>query len=457
MRERRLFLLGADLFLINAAVVLAFAIWALRGDKAFTDLLATQAYWFAGFSILWIAFEFLNGLYDLRVVVLAEATTRALAQTFFLVLVAYLLIFFLVPTELPRGIVVYQGIAAVILIAVWRGLFIRLAPRTPFRRRAIIVGAGRAGQLIAQTIHTQFQSHYDLVGFVDDDPQKQSRIIEHVTVLGAHRDLAQLVRAQHAAEIILAITRDLSDDLFQSLMDVQELGIEITPMPLVYEQITGRVPVEHIADSWYVALPLSHAATGGVAYIVKRIFDLMVAGLGSLIFTLTMPFIALVIRLDSPGPIFFSQTRVGQGGKIFSVRKLRTMRTDAEADGKAVWASKNDPRVTRAGRLLRKLHVDELPQFWNVLRGEMSVVGPRPERPEFVEQLEKQIPYYRLRHAVKPGMAGWALANADYVDSVDDARLRVEYDLYYIKHQSLWLDIWILFRMVEHVLAFKGR
>jgi lipopolysaccharide/colanic/teichoic acid biosynthesis glycosyltransferase len=167
--------------------------------------------------------------------------------------------------------------------------------------------------------------------------------------------------------------------------------------------------------------------------------------------------IALAIRLDSPGAVFYSQTRVGQGGRIFTVRKLRTMVTDAERDGQAVWAARNDPRVTRAGTILRRLHLDEVPQFWNVLRGEMSIVGPRPERPEFVAQLEKHIPFYRLRHAVKPGIAGWAITHADYVGSVEDARLRVEYDLYYIKHQSLWLDFWILFRTVWHVLAFKGR
>jgi lipopolysaccharide/colanic/teichoic acid biosynthesis glycosyltransferase len=133
------------------------------------------------------------------------------------------------------------------------------------------------------------------------------------------------------------------------------------------------------------------------------------------------------------------------------------MIVDAERDGQAVWATKNDPRVTRVGKLLRKTHLDEFPQLWNILRGEMSAVGPRPERPEFVEQLESRVPFYRLRHAVKPGMAGWAIVNADYVDSVEDARTRVEYDLYYIKHQSLWLDLWILARAAGQIIAFKGR
>jgi lipopolysaccharide/colanic/teichoic acid biosynthesis glycosyltransferase len=217
------------------------------------------------------------------------------------------------------------------------------------------------------------------------------------------------------------------------------------------------VPVEYIGESWYVALPLSHASSGEMYRALKRAFDLAFALIGLFGFALMLPFIALAIRLDSPGAIFYSQSRVGQGGRVFVARKLRTMARDAERDGQAVWAARNDPRVTRVGRILRRLHLDEVPQFWNVLRGEMSIVGPRPERPEFVAQLEKQIPFYRLRHAVKPGIAGWAITHSDYVDNIEDARLRVEYDLYYIKHQSLGLDLWILFRTVWHVLAFKGR
>lgn len=454
MKDRRLFLAFVDLLCINAAVVLAFAVWSWRGERALRDLFATQAYWFPLLSVLWLGFEYLSGLYDLRVVAQLRATMRALAQTFLFVLVAYLLIFFSIPTELPRGIVVYHGVAAMALIALWRGAYIRIAP---FRRRALIVGAGNAGREIAQAIQTQFQTHYDLVGFVDDDPAKQGQHIEGLRVLGTRADLTRLVAQQRVAEIILAITRGLSDGLFDALLDAQELGVEIVPMPLVYEEVTGRVPVRYVGDSWYVALPLGHASSSGVYRVLKRAFDVTFALIGLGVFALLLPFIALAIKLDSAGAVLYAQPRVGQGGRIFKLWKLRTMVRDAEADGQAVWAARNDPRVTRVGKILRRLHLDEVPQFWNVLRGEMSIVGPRPERPEFVAQLEKQIPFYRLRHAVKPGLAGWAIAHADYVDSVEAARVRVEYDLYYIKHQSLGLDVWILFRAIGHVLAFKGR
>jgi exopolysaccharide biosynthesis polyprenyl glycosylphosphotransferase len=269
--------------------------------------------------------------------------------------------------------------------------------------------------------------------------------------------LTTLVKQHRIAEIILAVSHDLSDELFRAIMDAKELGVQITPMPVLYEQITGRVPVQHIGESWYVALPLNQTATGNLASAVKRAFDLVAASIGLIGFGALLPFIVLAIRLDSPGAVFYSQTRVGQGGKLFRVRKLRTMIANAEANGQAQWAVKNDPRITRVGKFLRRTHIDELPQLWNILRGEMSLVGPRPERPEFVAQLEKQIPFYRLRHAVKPGIAGWAVIKAGYVDSIDDARLRVEYDLYYIKHQSIWLDLWILTHTVGQVLMFRGQ
>ncbi|MCI0476923.1 MAG: hypothetical protein L0Y55_11790, partial [Anaerolineales bacterium] len=196
MKERRLFLALADLLLVNAAVIIAFVVWSLRGDKELRELLTTQTYWFGILSLLWFLFEYLSGLYDLRVVAQLRATVRALAQTFLFVLVAYLAIFFSMPTELPRGIVVYHGVAAIGLIALWRGAYIRLAPRTPFRRRALIVGAGNAGREIARTIQVQFQPHYDPVGFVDDDPTKQGRAVEGLPVLGAHIDLTRLIEQQ---------------------------------------------------------------------------------------------------------------------------------------------------------------------------------------------------------------------------------------------------------------------
>lgn len=203
-------------------------------------------------------------------------------------------------------------------------------------------------------------------------------------------------------------------------------------------------------------MPLHHPLTRPFNRLVKRIFDIVGATLGLIFLALAFPFIALAIYIDSPGPIFYVQERVGQGGRIFRAYKFRTMVPDAEKNG-AVWAQKNDPRVTRVGRILRKTHIDEFPQFINILKGEMSAVGPRPERPEFVEELAREIPFYRVRHAVKPGMAGWALVKYGYASSKEDTVIKLQYDLYYIKHWSVWLDLVILLKTVLDMLTLRGR
>ncbi|MFW6135309.1 MAG: sugar transferase [Chloroflexota bacterium] len=202
---------------------------------------------------------------------------------------------------------------------------------------------------------------------------------------------------------------------------------------------------------------LHYPSRAALRRIAKRIFDLVAAGLGTLCLAMALPFIALAIYLDSPGPIFYTQERVGQGGKPFRIHKFRSMVVDAEPDGRPRWTAEHDPRITRVGRILRSTHVDEFPQFLNILKGEMSVVGPRPERPEFVRLLARELPHYHLRHTVKPGMAGWGFVNQGYAASREDARLKLHYDLTYVHHQSLCLDVLILLRTLRRTLTFRGR
>jgi len=489
--ERRALLLVTDFVLINAAVLFALWVWAVRGQMAFSrEYVLSQAEWFL-LSVLWVVAAALSNFYDLKVAASLAASGRALLFITALVFVAYLVIYFFSPPQsLPRGVVLYHGTAAFVLVGLWRAAYALLIGRPPFHRRALIVGAGWAGRTIAGVVQEYLSPHYELLGFVDDDPAKQGKTIEirnskfeirnpesairnpqspipnpksairnsqsQLPVLGTSHDLGRLVQTHGVVELILAITHDLSPGLFQALLDCQEQGIQITPMPVLYEEITGRVPVEHIGDNWYVALPLGHAATGSFYPLLKRALDIVVASVGLSLFVLLFPFVALALYLDSPGPLFYRQERVGKGGRVYTVVKLRTMVPDAER-GDAVWAQKNDPRVTRVGRILRKTRLDEFPQFINILRREMSAVGPRPERPEFVAQLEKQIPFYRLRHAVKPGMAGWAMIHQHYAGTVEDALIRLQYDLYYIKHQSIWLDVLILLRTLGQMARLRGR
>lgn len=229
--------------------------------------------------------------------------------------------------------------------------------------------------------------------------------------------------------------------------------------------MTPEKRAKTLASSLHPSLPMLrptrfvfHYPTRAVLHrTAKRMFDLVAAGLGTLCLAIALPFIALAIYLDSPGPIFYTQERVGQGGKPFRLYKFRSMVVDAEPDGRPRWTAEHDPRITRVGRILRSAHVDEFPQFLNVLKGEMSVVGPRPERPGFVRLLARELPHYHQRHAVKPGMAGWGFVNQGYAASREDARLKLHYDLYYVHHQSVRLDALILLRTVHRAVTFRGR
>jgi exopolysaccharide biosynthesis polyprenyl glycosylphosphotransferase len=449
-----------DLLLVNGAVLAALWLWTLRDPRRVfsPEFVLTQVHWFAILTALWLFLATLNSFYNLRLADYLRLSGLALVRITALILLIYLGVYFVSPRNmLPRLFILYFGMLSFSLVGLWRAGYVLLLSRAPFRRRALIVGAGWAGRTIAQAMRENLGLGYHLVGFVDDDPAKRGQVIAALPVLGTCRDLATLVRVNGVAEVILAITHDVDGELLQTLMDCQEQGIAITPMPTLYEELTGRVPVEHIGDNWYIALPLNHAATGGFYPLLKRGMDIAVAMVGLLIFAILLPFIVLALYLDSPGPILYAQERVGRGGRPYRVLKLRTMIPETESDGQAVWAQPNDPRVTRVGRVLRWMHLDELPQFVNILKGEMSIVGPRPERPEFVADLEKRIPFYRARHAVKPGMAGWALINYGYAGSIEDALVRLQYDLYYIKHQSIWLDLFILIRTVWSMLTLKGR
>jgi exopolysaccharide biosynthesis polyprenyl glycosylphosphotransferase len=244
--------------------------------------------------------------------------------------------------------------------------------------------------------------------------------------------------------------------LVRTLSLLHEQGTQITPMFALYQDLTGRVPVSHLGDMSFVALPANVKSTARTYQVVKRWFDFTLALVVLLLAAPLFLLIALAIKLDSPGRVFFTQVRVGRGGKAFRIIKFRSMYSDAEAATGAVWAASYDRRVTRIGRFLRKSRLDEIPQILNVLRGDMSFVGPRPERPEFDEELEREIPFYRARRAVRPGLTGWAQVNHGYGNSLQDALRKVEYDLYYIKNESPYLDLLILLRTVAVVLKLGG-
>jgi lipopolysaccharide/colanic/teichoic acid biosynthesis glycosyltransferase len=245
--------------------------------------------------------------------------------------------------------------------------------------------------------------------------------------------------------------------MFEALMGAAERGIEIATMPMVYEELLGRVPIFLLQSDWILRYFLDYAQSNGFYEVVKRMMDIAGGLVGSLMLVLLMPFTAAAIYLDSGGPVFFSQIRVGKNGRLYKILKYRTMRNYPERDGKLQVTVENDVRITRFGRILRKSHLDELPQFINVLRGEMSLVGPRAEINELVNDFTNQVPFYRSRLLVKPGMTGWAQVNFGYASTVEDTAIKLEHDLYYIKHRDLMLDIIIILRTFGTVVGLRGQ
>jgi len=457
--EHKGLLLLGDLIVLEGAALFALWLWTLPGSLAVSgDFLEGKIPWLAGVTLFWVAAAPANDLYNLRVLASRRYTFNALLRVGLLGVALYLTLYLIAPLlALPlRTFLSFMGLA-VVLIGVWRSGYISVIGHPFFRLRILVVGAGLAGRAIVQAIRDNAAFHVQVLGFIDDDLGGDVQQVEEIPVLGTYDKLVPLVREQLISGIIVAISHDMQKELLQALLVCAEMGVQITSMPIFFEEITGQIPINYITNSWYLLLPLEHPALRGVYPFLKRCFDVGVALVGLTLFGALFPFLAVAIYLESRGPIFYLQQRVGQGGKIFWMAKLRTMVPDAEKEGKAVWADKADPRVTGFGRLLRQTMLDELPQLWNVLKGEMSFVGPRPERPDLVAELERQVPFYGLRHAVKPGMAGWALIHTGYSRSLEDALIKQQYDLYYIKHQSLFLDILIILKTIAIPLSFRRR
>lgn len=469
--ERRLLLRIGDLALTAIAVFGALWVWARLADRSLDmGLVREQIGWVALIGIGWTLWMMLADMYNLRLVARVGPSMRRILLGGLALLFAYLILFFVLSRAPVTGMLaaIETGapplrfapalaiVALVVLMVIWRMAYIRVLGAPHARRRLLILGAGRAGSILSHVILKGHSPYYEIVGFVDDTPQTRCAHIGSVPVLGGVDCLGDVVWERRVDEIVIA-SGEVSGEVLQVLMDCYENGVAITPMPLLYERLTGKIAVEHVGSQWYVALPLHSRPTRTAEAVMKRLLDLSGGIVLVVALLILLPFVALAIRLDSPGPVFHRQQRVGWRGKPFTVLKFRSMVQDAEPDGEAQWATKDDPRVTRVGRLLRRMRLDELPQALNVLRGEMSLVGPRPERPEFVERLQLEIPFYRVRLAVKPGLTGWAQINYGYGDSVEATLNKLQYDLYYLKHQSFWFDLLILARTVHVVLRMKGQ
>jgi sugar transferase (PEP-CTERM system associated) len=395
-------------------------------------------------------------LYDLRVVSdlrdLFIGLVQALSATSF----ALAAIYFCFPAlVIGRGVFVVSSALVLVGVSGWRLIFEWVNRRVAPRERLLIVGTGPAAVSLARELFDRRQEvGIEIVGFVDVDPTRIGTLSIYPGVIGDIDDIPDIVRTRSVHRVVVSLADARGKLPMDKLLEMKLDGVSFDHLASVYEELTGKIAVENLRPSWLIfssGFKKSHLVRAA-----KRVLDIVAAATGLVIAGPIMIAVAAAVRLSSPGPTIYRQQRVGGGNRLFTLYKFRSMCQDAEARTGAVWASRNDSRVTPLGRFLRRTRLDELPQLWNVLTGDMSMVGPRPERPEFVKQLTEQIPFYGQRHAIRPGLTGWAQVRYAYGASVDDSMEKLQYDLFYIKNLSIALDLFIMFSTVKTVLFRRG-
>ena len=454
--ERRVALLVGDGLAVTVAVLLALWTWSLTAGFPFSPaFLRPRVVWMLAVP-LWLVL--LRPTRDPRVALDIRETGAGIARAAGALLIVYLGLFFYAGGErLPRLVALYLFWDATWLVFGWRLVALWSLTRAPFSRRILIAGSGEALSVAFHLLRDASFRDATILGVATGDPPHPDW---HAAVVGRPVEVDEIARQLNVTDLVVATegrAAEIDDLWVQRLLRCQESGTRVVRMAQLYEDTFGRVAVEHVEPSWLLTDFFDVARSRHSSPLAKRLLDIVVASLLTIAGAVVAPFIALAILIESGPPVFYRQERLGRGGRPFRMIKFRTMNVDAESDGEAKWSAQSDPRVTRVGRWLRRIRFDELPNLLSVLRGDMSMVGPRPERRQFVERLERDLPLYRARLTVAPGLTGWAQVNWAYGASVADAIVKLEYDLYYIKHQSIGFDALILFRTIGTMLRFRGR
>ena len=394
-------------------------------------------------------------LYDFFVMRDRRELVLRLLQALGLAWIALALTFYAVPQAMiGRGVTLISLPLALSLMVAWRLSIHWILGHPELGERVLIVGSGPFAVEIAKQTLQRKDAGYRVVGFVDNDPELVGKSLINPKVLGLTSELASLVKRESIDRLIVAIGDRRGQFPTQELLRLSLSGdVTIEESAAFYERLTGRILLDMIRPSWLIFSSRGRRArTNELARTAMHRTIAFVGAVLSLPIAITT---AILIKIDSRGPVLYKQERVGKNGRTFKLMKFRSMRVDAEKDG-PVWAKTDDERMTRIGRIIRKIRVDEIPQFWNILRGDMNFVGPRPERPHFVEQLAQEIPYYEQRHLMAPGLTGWAQINYPYGASIEDAKQKLQYDLYYMKNESLALDATIMFETIKTIVFGRG-
>lgn len=449
--ENRPVLRQTALLAIDALILIGSTFFAYRTLLSFSNInyIVTLVVVVA----IWMTLLQVNGLYNPKLCRPTHQLAYDLVKSAGMSILACSAVFFLIPPlAIPREVHWSSALIASAMLLLWRIIYVAMFQSPTLKMRTLFVGPTAEGIQIAEEMRKYPESGYEIVGFIDN--QDSSASVSTRLLLGEDVNLRHVVTNYRIDALVLSMTDRVPESTLKAIADCSEFDCELLTTSRLYERTSGRIPVQHISHSWFVSE--LESADRAAYRIGKRLMDICLSMVGLLVTGLLFPLIALLIKLDSPGPIFYSQIRAGKNGRPFKIFKFRSMVHNAERNG-AVWAKINDNRITKIGEFLRKTRLDELPQLYNVLAGEMSLVGPRPERPEFIELLAKEIPFFNKRQMVLPGLTGWAQVNYPYGASTQDALEKLQYDLYYIKNKSMFLDLEVLLRTVAVVINKQGR
>jgi len=444
---RTLVLLLCEALLVGGSFLLA--TWYLIGPDTYIALIYENGLWkIAGVTVLTLLLSYYFDLYEpQRISGRWEIYFRLLVVLSVLSFFLAALVYFFPDLDIGPNVLVVGVTVLAIALVIWRWAYEWIVGLSMFRERVYVLGNGERARNVVETLRARRDAGMDVVNVEGGGSFKELRERFAADLRGFRDPKSRIDR------IIVAMEDRRGSMPLRELLDLRLSGVLIEDATSLLERLYGKLPLEGLNPS---ALIFSDGFNVKASQqIVRRLVSITVSFVALIICLPFLPFIILAVRLSSRGPIFFRQTRVGLRGRPFTVYKFRTMRQDAEAAG-AVWATKDDPRVTKLGKFMRKTRVDEIPQLWNVLRGEMAFVGPRPERPEFVQWLSNEIPFYELRHIIRPGITGWAQVRFRYGASLEETKQKLEYDLYYVKHLSLGLDLLIMFETIKTIILRRG-
>jgi len=459
---RRFVLIAVDTLIIFCSLFVYLEFFHPTGFQQYYSL-TDNILWALVIIALWYFYASVFDLYKLSLVDKRGEIIKNTIITATLTGITYLFIPFLSPTlplnRLPAFLLIATMVIALLL---WRMIYAVLFKHPILARRAVVAGAGWTGRELVQTLLKNEQIYhkaaYKIYGYFDDDREKHQKEYDGLKVLGTGKELFKYASRLKVDEVILAIPEheNLNAQMYSSIVDCENSGIPVRFAFDIFEEQTGKVMVKKKEDSFFLANPYSIVRKKSFYRIMNRMLNFVWGVLACVPFVILIPILFIVNLLTSRGPLFYKQERVGGNGHIFNILKFRTMVVDAEKKDGPQFASKDDTRITMAGKFLRKTRLDELPQFINILKGDMNLIGPRPEREVFIKELSQNIPFFRIRNVVKPGLTGWAQVNHIYTSDTEDALVKLQYDLYYIRHRSFFLDLKIMINTLPVIFKLKG-